>query len=137
MRHIKKDKNSSPFIGQLYYFKVHFKKGINTIYHNYIFNGDESVAFNYSLTYILETAKRWKGRAIKDFTFKVDMGKNAKFYLGASHSLQNPTNWHYKEGKTKSVTFKNDNLPIGGTFLYFNLKDGKAVFHKKTLFQTI
>lgn len=132
--HIKKDKNSSPYIGQLYYFNTHLHKGVNTLHHHYIFQGEESVVRNYALTYILETAKRWKGGKIRDFTFKVDMGKNAKFYIGANDTLQNAKNWTTKDGKIKLVTFKDDSknegmIPVG-TFLYFSLKTGKATFHK-------
>ena len=130
---IKKDKHTSPYVGSLYYFPVHLKKGVNTLHQTYNFDGDNSGLFYaYEFSYILETAKRWKGGKIKDFTLVLDMGDNEGFRVVETF-FKGTKNWTIKDGRVKHIPAPYDkelmmnDMPSEQFYIY----RGKAVFHQK------
>jgi len=129
---IEKDKYTSPYVGSLYYFPVKLKKGVNTIHQTYHFSGQSSVYFTYEFTYILETAKRWKGGKIKDFTLILDMGDNEEFSLDETF-FEGTKNWNVENGIVKHFDTSNDitcemNCPAIEKFYIYK---GNAIFHQK------
>ena len=121
---IKKDKYTSPYVGSLYYFKVHLKKGLNYIHQTYKFDADESSLFySYEFSYILNTAKRWKTGKIKDFTLILDMGNNQEFSIEKTF-FKGAKYWTVKNGYIKDIPKQKDALN-------FYIFKGKAIFHKK------
>ncbi len=125
--HIAKDKFTSPFVGWLYYFPVHLKKGINKIHQTYLFSSETSVKQRYGLSYILETAQRWKSGKIKDFTLILDLGENEQFNVAKTFFDDN-NNWQIENGYMK------DN--IKGDYIKFYIISGKVIFHKKNFIPT-
>ena len=118
---IKKDKNSSPYVGSLYYFPVYLKRGLNHLHQTYRFDGDNSRLFYaYEFSYILETAKRWKGGKIKEFTLVLDMGDNEEFTVVES----------FFKG-TKSWRLEDGNIIHRPDYEQFYIRQGKVIFHKK------
>jgi len=127
---IKKDKYTSPYVGYLYYFPVHLKKGLNTLHHTYHFDGDNSILhYSCEFSYILETAKRWKGGKIKDFTLILDMGENGEFRIFETF-FKGTKNWHVEDGFVKHVSEIKDKISYPA-YANFYTYSGKAVFHKK------
>jgi len=129
---IKKDKDTSPYIGSLYYFNVLLKKGSNIIKQSYDFYSQTSVNTYYELSYILQTAKRWKGGKIKDFTLNLIMGKNQiftvdeTFFAGTKH-------WKVENGMAVYIppAKKKECYIDCGDSVRFYVKRGKVVFHQK------
>ncbi len=60
----------------IYYFTMHFKKGLNTIYHHYEYSGDSYSMGGTNYDYILTSGTYWGNKQIDDFSLKIDMGPN-------------------------------------------------------------
>jgi len=63
----------------IYYFTMHFKKGLNTIYHHYEYSGNRYSMGGASYDYILTSGTYWGNKQIDDFSLKIDMGPHSLF----------------------------------------------------------
>jgi len=130
---VKSDKYTSSFLGWVYYFNVKLKKGKNIIRQSYTVHGETTVYSRYSFTYILSTAKRWKGGIIKDFTLILDMGKKSQFevYKTFFTTLEN---WKVENGAAKDykdLKINPDDLYRETEFVRFYTKSKKVIFRQK------
>ncbi|PLW92093.1 MAG: hypothetical protein C0592_12685 [Marinilabiliales bacterium] len=69
----------------IYYFNVHFEKGINIIRHHYIFKGSGGLNEK-SFAYRLTTGTMWAGGMIRDFNLVIDATNEDMTIFGPKHS---------------------------------------------------
>lgn len=131
---MEKDKHTSIYVGYLYYFQMKLKKGANTLRHYYRLDGQSSVHFYYEFGYILETARRWKGGKIDDFTLILDMGKGTQFSIDETF-FSGSNQWRIDGVGTSEYFMKTcdtEECQVGyHDRMAFYIDEGKAVYHKK------
>ena len=130
---VKSDQYTSGFMGWVYYFDVNLKKGKNIIHQSYTVNGETTVYSKYSFTYILSTAKRWKGGLVGDFTLILDMGEESQFEVYKTF-FTTLKSWKVENGIAKDyeeLKIKPDDLYRETHFVRFYTKSKKVVFHQK------
>ena len=130
---IKKDENTSPLLSYLYYFPVKLKKGKNILHQTYYFIGESDMYHRYIVSYILETAKRWKGGKIGDFKLILDMGEYENFIVSTSF-YKDKNYWSLEDGEMSYVEANASSytgLMEDNSYYKFHIRTGKAIFHKK------
>ncbi|HET9137250.1 MAG TPA: YARHG domain-containing protein [Candidatus Kapabacteria bacterium] len=101
----------------LYYFKAHFKNGLNIIHHTYSIGTISNEAFPLLIRYRLTTGKNWANSEMEDFTLNIGMGDDAYFYLPSTFWKDSHTiDWKLSAtGRIfppqTIVTYMNDTIP--------------------------
>lgn len=83
-----------------YYFKAHFKHGLNEVHHTYRYQMGSSVVNRYDLEYKLSPALRWANHQIDDFTLRIGSKKGIKHFW-ISDKLFRPAPFKVISGKGK------------------------------------
>jgi hypothetical protein len=73
-------KDSVRDVACAYYFKAHFKHGLNRVHHTYSYCMGTSVISYYNLDYNLTPALRWANHRIDDFTLRIGAKKGVKHF---------------------------------------------------------
>lgn len=77
----------------IYYFNVHFEKGMNVVRHHYIFKGSSSLN-DISFAYRLTTGIMWAGGKIGDFTLIIDATNEAMTIFSPKHKDNYISPWN-------------------------------------------
>ena len=64
-----------------YYFKAHFKRGLNIVHHTYNYRMSYSVGRSFEIPYWLTPATRWANQQIDDFTLNITADDLTEFCL--------------------------------------------------------
>lgn len=110
----------------VYYFDAPFKKGKNTITHEYFFKNSASIGVPFDMYYILTAANRWAGSEIGDFMLIINGIENKVFYMTQSF-FESPDEWEMK-GETKIMPSL---LSDEGKMVRFKPESNEMRFHKK------
>ncbi|UKN02202.1 YARHG domain-containing protein [Paracrocinitomix mangrovi] len=113
----------------VYHFKAKFKKGLNTIKHNYNFDLSGSVMTAYEFSYVLTAANRWANNQIDDFTLIVSLGDFQEFCIDRSF-FEAAKDWIIT-GKGRKLDLKGNGEFEIGPVTQFYLQNGNIIFQKK------
>lgn len=109
----------------VYYFEAPFKKGRNSIIHEYFFENSASIGVPFDMHYILTAANRWAGEEIGDFMLIINGVENKVFYMTQSF-FESPDEWEMK-GETKILPSL---LSDEGKMVRFKPESNEIRFHK-------
>ncbi len=114
----------------VYYFKAHFKHGLNTIKHHYVCALSGSIDRSYSFNYILSAASRWEGGVIDDFELTISMGDFESFVIDTTFFARASQWTSQGKAKIQDVTKSLDNINKVGS-VHFHVSHGSVSFRAK------